>query len=51
MDKLKLEYIKPFGPGILQGKLPKKIFDNFTKLSDEVIDKKEENGMNNLSVL
>ena len=40
MDKLKLEYIKPFGPGILQGKLPKKIFDNFTKLSDEVIDKK-----------
>tara|TARA_Y100000592_G_C5402788_1_gene284003 strand:+ start:45 stop:785 length:741 start_codon:yes stop_codon:yes gene_type:complete len=43
MDKLKLEYIKPFGPGILQGKLPKKIFDNFTKLSDEVIDKKRRN--------
>tara|TARA_Y100000592_G_scaffold66458_1_gene103299 strand:+ start:45 stop:788 length:744 start_codon:yes stop_codon:yes gene_type:complete len=40
MNKIKLEYFKPFGPGILKGKMPEKVLESFIKLSDEVIDKK-----------
>ena len=38
--KIKVEYLKPFGPGILRGTMSKELLDNFTKLSEEVIDKK-----------
>ena len=39
-EKIKLKYLKPFGPGILSGYLPKNILDNFVKISDDVISKK-----------
>jgi len=39
-EKTKLKYLKPFGPGILNGYLPKNILDNFVKISDDVISKK-----------
>ena len=40
MKKIKAEFLKPFGPGILRGQLSNELLDNFTKLSEEVIDKK-----------
>ena len=39
-EKIKLKYLKPFGPGIVSGFLPEDILDNFLKLSDDVISNK-----------
>ena len=40
MKKIKIEYINPFGAGILCGSLPKDLLENFEKLSKEVLEKK-----------
>jgi|TARA_B100000287_G_scaffold149015_1_gene140723 hypothetical protein len=40
MEKIKVEYTKPFGPGILKGNLPDKILKGLLNISQDVIDKK-----------
>ena len=40
MKKIKIEYVNPFGAGILCGSLPKDLLENFEKLSKEVLEKK-----------
>ena len=39
-QKINVEYLKPFGPGILSGKLSDGLLNNFIKLSEDVIDKR-----------
>ena len=39
-EKIKVDYLKPFGAGLLHGQLPEDILDGFLKLSKEVIKKK-----------
>ena len=41
MKKINIEYLNPFGAGILCGSLPKDLLENFEKLSNEVLEKKK----------
>ena len=40
MKKINLEYLNPFGAGILCGSMPNELIERFENLSNEVLDKK-----------
>ena len=50
MKKINIEYLNPFGAGILCGTLPDDLLKNFQDLSKEVLKKKQPHGIINLLV-